>query len=825
MFKKYLLSCLLLCIIGQYSFCQVSNKKYYASQRTDTAISIDAIGDEAAWKNVEPATDFIQFRPEPDRQPWQRTEVRIIYDNEAIYVLAELFDTAPDSINRELTLRDNFGNSDWFSFSLDTYKDGLNGFGFAVTAAGVQSDFKFSVEGDDDNWDAVWESKTAITDKGWTAEMRIPYSAIRFSDAPEQEWGLQLGRSIRRYRQELFWNRIDPELDGFLLHAGRINNIQNIKSPLRLSLNPFITGYFNQSKDPDLSDPYSTGTAYNLGMDLKYGINDAFTLDMTVVPDFGQTQSDNKVLNISPFEQFFEERRPFFTEGTELFSKGNLFYSRRVGGRTFYGGDVEDELMAGEEIYENPANAQLLNALKISGRTGGGTGIGFFNAIEAEEHATIKNSQGEERAFMTNPLTNYNVFVLDQNLRNNSYVTFINTNVFRKGEAYEANGTGATFLLKTPNQGWGTSGKLAFSQKYYQDSTDVGHTYSLFLDKFSGKLNYGVGYNEESDNYDPNDLGILFSPNERSYFGRVSYNEYAAEGRFNRYTISANANYQRLYDPNVYNSFEYEIELFAVTRNFFAFGLNTGGQPVDEHNYFEPRTGDFSRYSIRPSYQYIGGFISTDYRKTFALDMRTTLGNGFSSKERYRFLSVGPRLRLSDKILITLRSDIEMNRKTPSYANRESVNMPIAQLGEEDILYSWLDRTNWNNVLNARYVFNNSSSVTIRFRHYQDEINYKTFARLEQDGSLEEIAFNGMDEEGNPIFNNNVNIFNIDLQYTKRFAPGSDITFVWKNEISGSDDNYDRNYFQNLWGLSEHYQDNSLSLRIVYFLDYLYLKR
>jgi len=303
----------------------------------------------------------------------------LLYDDEALYIFAELLDNQPDSITRDLSLRDNTGNADLFSFLLDTYRGGQNGLAFTLTAAGVQIDSKISEDGEDTNWDAVWDSAVEINDKGWYAEMRIPYFSLRFPETSEQEWRVQFTRDIRRHRESSYWSRIDPENSNFIVQIGDMTGVSNIKPPLRLSLNPFVVGYVNTIKDPESDPAKSTGTAYGLGLDLKYGINDAFTLDMILIPDFGQVQSDNVVLNLSPFEQQFEERRPFFTEGTELFNKGNLFYTRRVGGTPFNFYDVETE--EGEEIIKNDNVTQLYNAFKVSGRTADGLGIGIYQLL------------------------------------------------------------------------------------------------------------------------------------------------------------------------------------------------------------------------------------------------------------------------------------------------------------------------------------------------------------------------------------------------------------------------------------------------------------
>jgi hypothetical protein len=797
-------------------------RKAYEAVRTKSDIQIDAQMEEV-WLEANVASDFVAGFPKVDVLPAQQSKVRLIYDDEAIYIFAELLDERPDSIISDLSLRDETGNADLFSFMVDTYRGGQNALAFTLTAAGVQIDSKLSEDGEDTNWDAVWESAVEINDKGWYAEMRIPYFSLRFPETTEQEWRVQFTRDIRRHRESSYWSRIDPENSNFIVQIGDMTGVSNVKPPLRLSLNPFVIGYYNTVKDPSATPQTARGTAYGFGLDLKYGISDAFTLDMTLIPDFGQTQSDNVTLNLGPFEQVFEERRPFFTEGTELFSKGNLFFSRRVGDRpfNFFGVELED----GEELIENDPVTQLYNAFKISGRTAAGTGIGVFNAVEAPENAVIQKQNGELREFETNPLTNYNVAVIDQNLPNNSSATLINTNVFRRGTARNANTTGGLVNLKTEDQKWGTRVFGAVSQQFEESETTRGYAYNIGLDKLTGALTYGVEYNVESDQYDINDLGLLFSNNERSYSGRIGYTDFSPKRYFNRWNVSLNVDYQRLFNPNVYTDLDYNINSFFFTKSFDAFGLYAGGKPIDANNYFEPRTFDFETFSITRGFQFFGFFVSTDYRRTLALDVEYTNGNTFRDDQDYRLYRIAPRWRVNDKILLRFQTQYESNDHALGFVNRNGYEGDIPGLNEEGILYGFRDRYNWENTLTGQYVMSPTASLTLRVRHYQDEVNWTELGELNEDGWINTFAFDGLGADGVPLFDQNVNIFNIDMQYTKRFAPGSDIILVWKQQIAGNDQEFQRTYFQNLNGLTDLFQTNSVSLRIVYFLDYHSLKR
>ncbi|HWY12877.1 MAG TPA: DUF5916 domain-containing protein, partial [Bacteroidia bacterium] len=359
--------------------------------RIDKGPKIDGVLNDSCWINAEAADGFIQNQLHPGHPSEQKSEVKIVYDDIAIYIGAMLYDTSPDSILHELSTRDNEANADLFGILFDTYNDDLNAFGFFVTAAGTQIDARYSSEGQDFNWNAVWQSVVKIGGKGWIIEMKIPYSALRFSAKDEQTWGFNIIRKIRRYREMSFWNNVDPKIDAFVRQFGNLSGLKNLKPPPRLSLTPYVAGLFNNYP---YNQPGINNSSYSFsgGLDLKYGLSEGFTLDMTLVPDFSQVQSDNKVLNLSPFEVAYQERRPFFTEGTELFNKGGFFYSRRVGGTPIGYNNVYNELKPGEVIIKNPGQTRLYNATKLSGRTQKKLGIGIFNAVSGETYATAQDS-------------------------------------------------------------------------------------------------------------------------------------------------------------------------------------------------------------------------------------------------------------------------------------------------------------------------------------------------------------------------------------------------------------------------------------------------
>ncbi len=821
----------------------ISFAKQTNALRIESTIHIDGQLDEADWQNAAFAKDFTNYNPNPGAASSQKSEVRILYNDKAIYIGATLYDTSPDSILRQLSERDQIGITDWFAVVLDPYRDGLNGFGFIVTAAGVQYDTRysssgggngggFSVLGGDKNWDAVWQSEIRITDKGWNVEIKIPYSAIRFPKVDKQVWNINFARMIRREREESFWNEVKPEISGLLNQSGFITDIDNIKSPVRLSATPYIVTYLENNYDKSSSPQSAWGRSFSAGLDIKYGINDAFTLDMALIPDFGQTRSDNHILNLSPFEIKFDENRPFFTEGLELFQKGDLFYSRRVGGLPVKFFDAYDEAIDSlEEVVDNPLTSQLYNATKISGRTNKGLGIGFFNAVSQRTFATIKNLEDSStRQYEINPLTNYNVFVLDQNLKNNSYVSLINTNVWRSGQTYDANVTGTEFLLRNEANSYAIGGEGSISQKFFSeaetaqglDSIGLGYKYELGFGKTSGNFQYSLDYEVVSRHYDPNDLGFLLRPNFQDWEAEFNYNIFKPFGKFNRFGSGISINYIRLQDPNVFTDFVINWDGFFVTKGFLGFGPYGRIEPVETYDYYEPRTADFSRFYTYPTNWMIGSFASTDYRKIMALDVRINYRK-FSTQGRNNFyISFKPRVRASDKLFILLELSNQYRNNDEGYVNPDESALGYESLGDNDIIFSIRDQVVFDNRLNIEYIFTKNMSLNFRVRHYWTKLDYNSFHLLGEDGYFYNTPYTGKDSNNNSLHNGSYNIFNIDLVYRWRFAPGSDLFFVWKNAIANQSPDIEQNYFNNIEGLLDSPQINSFSIKVIYYLDYLY---
>ncbi len=796
---------------------QIAEKKAVEAGGTTHPPRIDGILDEAAWSGVGPATGFIKRKPFNGNPATHETVVKFLYDDEALYVGAMMHDPSPDSIFTELSERDRENMADWFGIYIDCFNDYLNAFGFMVTAAGVQIDLRHSGGDSDKSWDAVWESATMILDSGWTAEYRIPYSALRFPRKPVQLWGLQAFRNITRYREESTWNFVDLEEEGLNNQAGELHGIREISPPLRLSLVPYLSAYTQKNPGTD-----KWGYSYNYGLDLKVGLNESYTLDMTLIPDFGQVQSDDEIYNLSPFEVYYDERRPFFMEGTELFQKGNVFYTRRVGKTPAGYGSVSDSLAEHEVITENPQYAQLINATKISGKSSKNLAVGIFNGMTANTWAEVQDTlSGEKRRIRTEPLTNYNMVVFDQALRNNSYVSFYNTNVFRPQSRTSANVTGSELRITSRDNAFALWGKGIASQNYGAGTApEFGYLYSMAAGKISGNFTFELSQDVIDDRYDPNEMGFLRHNNIFSQYLRTSYNRYRPFWILLDSYNSFWMNYTQLYRPRVFSDFKMGFRSRNTFRNFLTLWVNGELAPAENHDYYEPRVEGL--YFARPPEYAFSLGISPDYKKRFLIDWNL----GYSWAAMYDSeswsISAKPRFRASDKLMIIFNARYIHDTNDPGYVTDSigPADKPVVIFGSRDI-------DTYENTLDADYKFTNRSSLGFRLRHYWIAVKYGQFFNLAMDGSL-----SGTDYQGLHDFS--FNAFNIDMQYIWNFAPGSELRIVWKNAISTYeeaqliDEVYRRpeeGFGRNLLNVIQSPATNSFSVKVLYYIDYARIRK
>ena len=542
--------------------------------------TIDGRLDDPIWENAHFLTDFQQKEPNEFGEPTSKTEVAFAYDDEYFYVAATMWMEDPDEVSAIVTRRDNSGATDRIIVSLDTYNDRSTAYSFSVTAAGVRTDYYHNADSEfrrDFSFDPVWQAKTWIGTDRWTAEMRIPFSQLRFNDADRQTWGLNINRYIPNKREDIYWIVVPRGETGWSSRMGQIVGIQGVKPSTRVELLPYVAGGATIPSDVDPDDPYTENVNLSgrAGLDVKIGLGPNLTLDATVNPDFGQVEADPAEVNLSAFETFFGERRPFFVEGAGLFSYNGArhFYSRRIGASPH-------RFPSGNFSYADiPENSTILGAAKLTGRLSNGLSIGGLVGVTEREHAkTFTIATEEENLEEVEPLTFYGVGRLRQEFGEDaSTVGIIGTVVRRDMDELNPNSAilpqeaitgGADWTLRFDGGTYELDGNIALShvsgeeeaiariQKrsahYFQrpdadyvqfDSSRTsltGYAATLEFERNGGDWVYETGFSIESPEYELNDIGSLNSADDIDVWGNIRYRENDPKGIFRNWSVGAN---------------------------------------------------------------------------------------------------------------------------------------------------------------------------------------------------------------------------------------------------------------------------------------------
>ncbi|MGE5316206.1 MAG: DUF5916 domain-containing protein [Acidobacteriota bacterium] len=423
---------LLLCVVSSIVSMagQPASVRQVDAVRLTSSVRMDGILSEDIWKTAPAATVFLQRDPVEGAAPSERTEVRIVYDDDAVYVGARMFDAHPDSIVSQLERKDYDTHSDYFLLFLDPYHDKRTGYYFGINAGGTLYDGTlFNDDWDNNSWDGIWEGKVHIDSEGWTAELRIPFSQLRFFDTPDHVWGVNYCRRVERRHEQDYLAFTPKKESGFVSRFPELHGITDIHNPRRLEVYPYVTTKGEFLKH-DPGDPFRGSAKYspNMGGDLKLGFSSNLTLDATINPDFGQVEVDPAVVNLSDGETYFNEKRPFFLEGANIFDFGSggannnwnftfssptLFYTRRIG-RAPQGSTPDDV-----SFEERPAGTRILGAAKLTGNAGRDWNIGTIHAVTQKEYARIDMS-GAHSEYAVEPLTYYGIVRARKELRNNT---------------------------------------------------------------------------------------------------------------------------------------------------------------------------------------------------------------------------------------------------------------------------------------------------------------------------------------------------------------------------------------------------------------------
>lgn len=749
-------------------------------------ITLDGNLDEEIWMEVPAATDFIQRFPNDGNPATEKTEARVIYTEDAIYVGARAYDSSTDSIAATLFRRDGSAYSDWFYVNIDSYDDNRTGFSFAVNPKGVRKDILIFDDNDEDiRWDAVWEAATSINDDGWTVEMRIPLSQLRFNTSnsdDETSWGINFQRRIARNEEISFWSPTPQNESGFVSRFGELRGIRELESPRRFEVRPYAST--NLIREPgNGSNPFHEHNDWNgsVGADLKYGITPDLTLTATINPDFGQVEADPAVINLTAFEIFFQEQRPFFLEGNEIFQFGNTrtfnsygnpitFYSRRIGrnpqgslnryndyrGETIYDPDnVEND-----DLYTNmPDQTTIAGAAKLSGKTKSGWSIGLLNAYTVAESSPYQI--GIDRAtgnFTVEPGTNYLVARTKKDINNGNTIfggflsatnrsiedtyfeDFLHSSAYLGGFDFEHNWNDRDWTFSgtfSASQVSGTTAAIERTQKssarYYNrvDSdkleldptkTDlIGFATEISLQKSGGEhWLSSLTYSEVSPGYEVNDLGFQNRADYRAASLLVIYRE--TDPKYLRnYEFWAAGNYAQNYDGDV-------IDIGPAASGYLQFNnlwsanfhLSFAGK-----EYWDRLTRG-GPVTSRPRDWYLNFNIRSDQTKKVSYGIGGFYRNEITGKEIDRRFWGYIEFRPTTYIQLEISPRYGWEVETDQYVTEVEDPLAVNTYGSRYV-FSDLDLTTFSTSIRLDWTFTPDISLQLYARPYINSSNFYNF--------------------------------------------------------------------------------------------------
>jgi hypothetical protein len=821
-----------------------AKKQYQSVKLKQQPPVIDGRLDEAFWHTIEKGGQFTQFEPYEGRQPSQATEFAITYDDNNLFVAIWAFDLNPDSISRRLTRRDEI-DGDIVGVDIDSYFDKRTSFGFYVNAAGVKMDQLTSNNGmsEDKTWDPNWYVATAINDQGWTAEMRIPLSQLRFSDKENRIWGIEVLRSIFRKDEVSMWQPIPRNAPGSVYLFGELTGISDITPKKQIDLTPYAVGSGEKFEKED-GNPYATGKdfKYSAGLDAKIGVTNNLTVDLTVNPDFGQVEADPSLVNLTAFETFFAEKRPFFVEGRNILSmplmlgdgdlaNENLFYTRRVGRKPQLYPSLSDG-----EYAKVPEFSRILGAAKISGRTENGWSVGFLESVTAEEKAEI-DFNGTKRKQTVEPLTNYSIGTVRKDLNDgNTVISGMITSTNRKLDetnidelhsgAYTAGldftqyFKDKTYMLMAKtyiSQVDGTPGAITQTQmssaRYYQrpdadylhlDTTRTslfGNGGTLFFGKLgNAPLQWGWFLSWKTPGVELNDVGYMRSADNILPIFWAGYNFTKPFGIFR--SMQFNTNHWTSFDFGLtYQGYGGNINWNATLKNLWNIGVGLNWDSPSIEN---------SLLRGGPSFKTPGRLqpwisVKTDQRKKLSFSIN---GYGYNSFENHGSMK-GMELTANYKPINALSISLSPSFSS-SYSNMQYIQQ--TSYGSEDrYVFGSINQTTlgmslrinltlsptltiqyWGQPFIASGLFSNLKYVTNpmapeysdRFHVYTPDqlICYQADGYCDVDENRDHVTDYSVEY---PDFN--VKEFKSNLVVRWEYRPGSVVFLVWSEGRSGYD--------------------------------------
>ncbi|UCD23127.1 MAG: carbohydrate binding family 9 domain-containing protein [Gemmatimonadota bacterium] len=843
--------------------------------------NLDGKLDDPAWQQAIVITGFTQINPNDGDEPSERTEVRITYDTDALYICARMYDTDPSQVKGRLTRRDTFSPSDAFWIDIDSYHDHRTAFQFGVNASGVRWDGVATNDHGhiDRSWDPIWSVSTAIDSLGWVAEMKIPFSQLRFSTESEQTWGINFSRDVVRKNERVRWSWTPKEESGYASRFGHLNGLRDIPQPRRLELLPYALarGDFVEGADP--LNPFNDGSvqSWTGGLDLKYGLTSDLTLDGTINPDFGQVEVDPAVVNLSAFETYFQERRPFFVEGSNLFQFGagsggfvfgapQLFYSRRIG--------RAPSLPAYEpEGYAyNPTATSILGAAKLSGKTAGWS-IGLLSALTAQEYGQVQLSDGTQESRLVEPRANYSVLSLRKDFREGATgVGAMATGVFRdlsdprfsflRSSAFSG---GMDFFHRFWRNQFALNGSFSASYiqgdpiaitsaqrssaRYYQrpdqdyvslDTTATsmtGYAASMQLGKVAGNWVYGTDFYAYAPGLEVNDAGFE-SQADRIFSGVRVQRRWLQPGKVFR-TFRINTTFAQSWNfggVNQYRSLYAGLGGQFLNYWNFSVGFNYGFDALSDK---ATRGGPLME---SPSSWSTFGFFGTDFRKPVSVST-------FLEYARNKYDGWGAGTGLD----ITFRptSAIEV-MFSPSISKRHTIGMYVTQRPDPiavatyggRYLFSELEQNSVDATVRMDVALTPNLSIQWYLQPFIASGDYFGFKELAEPRTYNFLMY-GIDGESTLDFDRASNTYTVDpdgdagpadpitfanpdfnirslrsnLVMRWEYIPGSTIFLVWNHGRSGYASDPAFRVFDQLSSVFTDTMANSFLIKVNYWLS------
>ena len=823
-------------------------KRTYQTAFTKTPPVIDGIGNDDAWNIVEWTSDFIQSQPVENKPPSQQTAFKVLYDNDNIYLFIRAYDTEPDKVSKLMSRRDNF-NGDMIFVELDSHFDKQTDFLFSASASGAKSDAAISDDGssEDDNWNPIWYMKTSCDDKGWCAEMKIPLSQLRFGKKDEQIWGLQVTRNIFRLQERSQWQYIPKGSPGVIHLFGELHGINNVKPKHQIELMPYTVARTERFAKTE-GDPFNTGrlSKISAGLDGKIGLTNDFTLDFTINPDFGQVEADPSEVNLTAFESYFSEKRPFFVEGSNIYQfmpnqtivihnmySDNLFYSRRIGRYPQYYPSV-----GANEYVRMPESTTILGAMKISGKTKKGLSIGILESLTSREDALI-DSLGERRKVTVEPLTNYFVGRVQQDFNKGqtilgALVTAVNRDIntpaldFLHSSAYTA---GLDFQHNWKERTWYVAGNAEFSNvkgkpvsitetqtssaRYYQrpdakylsvDSSLTslsGYGGTVKLKKSSKKrLQFETSMTVRSPGLEFNDIGymrysdVIHQGNWMGYYMRNPFwifNNFYLNTNYWMYFNFSGKLLSRNYNTNFNSQFKNKWRLngqFNRQSENISTTMLRGGPSI-----------------IMPGSQSFNLNLGTDYSKKLSFFIGNYHGYGDANSSRSHEYFGEINYRPSNTVSISVDPDYGIQKQELQYVSTAGAT------GNPIYVFGKLDQRTLGITFRINYTINPELSIEYYGQPFISAGKYTDYKKITQTNAdkfnnrfyvykPDEISYNSetnsytIDENGD--INSSYSVSNLDYNFRQfrsnlvvrwEYLPGSTIYFVWSQGRTSSDSN------------------------------------